>query len=469
MLEELADRVAVVRQRAGVAIGGGFWSFAMGRTITEGAFQSPELATSCVGGSARADIASRWHPHRAWCLICDFKELKGYRPSWTWWMSTARNGSTTPGTAVAAMAWLYRIEGRRLRRLEHDTTTWARDPVGQRGRNEPVPSDCRRAQRPHRAQRGGHEVFPSERRLDRNGAGRACSSGPSITARTSMEHAGSAGDAWPEILRRRPGARLLLVGRRPVPEVRRLAKVPGVEVVGQVPDVRPYVARAAVIVVPLRLARGIQNKVLEALAMGKATVASPSHWPVSGLASTVPVVTAWTNRQRGSTDDDPSRPLSPLPPPLGAEISHGRLTQPELSSNRQFGGGELLNLWNQSRSLRALRNSPARPRLADQPEVGARSLGDIEQRVPAIREREHPEHGQLLGLVGVAQLAINAPFAQLRLAVGKQILITAISLEDLDQATKSVKGLCELVAADEIEVVGRGVVLGELAVTTAHQ
>jgi len=60
-----------------------------------------------------------------------------------------------------------------------------------------------------------------------------------------------------------------------VPEVCRLATVPGVEVVGQVPDVRPYLASAAVAVAPLRIARGLQNKVLEAMAMAKPVVASP--------------------------------------------------------------------------------------------------------------------------------------------------------------------------------------------------
>src|SRR5262249_41087818 len=80
---------------------------------------------------------------------------------------------------------------------------------------------------------------------------------------------------WPEVRRRHPEARLLLVGRNPAPAVRRLDKTPGVTVVGQVPDVRPFVARAAAAVVPLRIARGLQNKVLEALAMGKAVVASP--------------------------------------------------------------------------------------------------------------------------------------------------------------------------------------------------
>jgi glycosyltransferase involved in cell wall biosynthesis len=72
-----------------------------------------------------------------------------------------------------------------------------------------------------------------------------------------------------------PQATIRLVGRRPTASVRRLAEVRGVEVVGQVPDVRPYLTRAAVAVVPLQLARGVQNKVLEALAMAKATIASP--------------------------------------------------------------------------------------------------------------------------------------------------------------------------------------------------
>ena len=66
-----------------------------------------------------------------------------------------------------------------------------------------------------------------------------------------------------------------MVGSNPGTAARRLAQLPGVELVGEVPDVRPHLAGAAVAVVPLRVARGIQNKVLEALAMGKAVVASP--------------------------------------------------------------------------------------------------------------------------------------------------------------------------------------------------
>src|SRR5262249_31571633 len=83
------------------------------------------------------------------------------------------------------------------------------------------------------------------------------------------------GEVWPEVPRRRPRAQVWLVGRRPTAAVQRLGEVPGVCVVGQVPDVRPYVARAALAVVPLRIARGVQNKVLEAMAMARPVVASP--------------------------------------------------------------------------------------------------------------------------------------------------------------------------------------------------
>ncbi len=80
---------------------------------------------------------------------------------------------------------------------------------------------------------------------------------------------------WPLVRERRPEARFFIVGARPAPEVQELARVPGVFVVGAVPDVRPYLAHAEVAVAPLRIARGIQNKVLEAMAMGLPTVATP--------------------------------------------------------------------------------------------------------------------------------------------------------------------------------------------------
>jgi sugar transferase (PEP-CTERM/EpsH1 system associated) len=79
---------------------------------------------------------------------------------------------------------------------------------------------------------------------------------------------------YPRIRRRLPRARLLIVGQRPARRVRRLAKIDGVEVTGAVPDVRPYFARAHVSVAPLRVAQGMQAKILEAMAMGAPVVAS---------------------------------------------------------------------------------------------------------------------------------------------------------------------------------------------------
>ncbi|MCE5276581.1 MAG: TIGR03087 family PEP-CTERM/XrtA system glycosyltransferase [Planctomycetaceae bacterium] len=67
-----------------------------------------------------------------------------------------------------------------------------------------------------------------------------------------------------------------IVGRRPARAVRRLARQAGVHVTGTVPDVRPYVARSRLAVAPLMIARGVQNKVLEALVMQRPVVASPA-------------------------------------------------------------------------------------------------------------------------------------------------------------------------------------------------
>jgi sugar transferase (PEP-CTERM/EpsH1 system associated) len=170
-------------------------------------------------------------------------------------------------------AWLHAAEGRRLRRLERDLPGW-----------------CRAVTLVSQAEADLYRTF--------------CRPGPvyAVTNGCDLEYfqpaAGTAGqdcvfvgaldyppnidgvvwfvqEAWPALRQRHPDLKLQLVGRRPAPAVTRLGAVPGLEVVGQVPDVRPYVARAGVVVVPLRLARGVQNKVLEALAMAKATVASP--------------------------------------------------------------------------------------------------------------------------------------------------------------------------------------------------
>lgn len=78
----------------------------------------------------------------------------------------------------------------------------------------------------------------------------------------------------PLIRQRYPDARFAIVGRAPTDEVCALKKLPGVIVTGEVPDVRPWLAAADAVVAPLLLARGVQNKLLEAMAMARPVVAS---------------------------------------------------------------------------------------------------------------------------------------------------------------------------------------------------
>ncbi|HET6724709.1 MAG TPA: TIGR03087 family PEP-CTERM/XrtA system glycosyltransferase [Gammaproteobacteria bacterium] len=84
-----------------------------------------------------------------------------------------------------------------------------------------------------------------------------------------------ASEVWPRIRERCPQAAFYIVGARPTRAVRALGKQPGVQVTGRVPDVKPYVKYAHVAVAPLRIARGIQNKVLEAQALGTPVVGTP--------------------------------------------------------------------------------------------------------------------------------------------------------------------------------------------------
>ena len=79
---------------------------------------------------------------------------------------------------------------------------------------------------------------------------------------------------WPHLRARRPALKLLIVGADPSPEMRRLGDLPGVTVTGSVPDVRPYIRGSALMVAPLAIARGTQNKILEAMAMGVPVVTS---------------------------------------------------------------------------------------------------------------------------------------------------------------------------------------------------
>jgi sugar transferase (PEP-CTERM/EpsH1 system associated) len=93
-------------------------------------------------------------------------------------------------------------------------------------------------------------------------------------------------EVFPQVRQSIPSAQFVIVGARPTRDVLQLASFPGVSVTGAVADVRPYLAHASAAVAPLRIARGVQNKVLEAMAMAIPVLATPAA--VEGIESNNP-------------------------------------------------------------------------------------------------------------------------------------------------------------------------------------
>jgi sugar transferase (PEP-CTERM/EpsH1 system associated) len=101
-----------------------------------------------------------------------------------------------------------------------------------------------------------------------------------------------ADEVFPAIRSRVPTARFFVVGARPAEAVRGLERREGITVTGAVRDIRPYLSHARLAVAPLRIARGIQNKVLEAMAMGRPVLASPAAMEGIDASGSLDAVTA---------------------------------------------------------------------------------------------------------------------------------------------------------------------------------
>jgi sugar transferase (PEP-CTERM/EpsH1 system associated) len=259
------------------------WSLARGFTATEGLFRSPRLA----------DVVRRWASQTrfdAALVFCssmlqylDCAELGSVRAvvdlvdvDSQKWFDYADRGS-------GAKRWLFRLEGRRLRKLEQraidraTAVTLVSEAEAELFRRV-CPNDKTVA-------------IPNGVDLDyfrpQNDGTRPWIPLPP-NDRTNLVFIGAldyranidgitwfASEVWPLLRREMPQLTLGLVGRNPAPAVRKLADIAGIRVFGTVPDVRPFLAAADLVIAPLRIARGIQNKVLEAMAMGKPVICSP--------------------------------------------------------------------------------------------------------------------------------------------------------------------------------------------------
>jgi polysaccharide biosynthesis protein PslH len=179
---------------------------------------------------------------------------------------------------VRRPGFLYGIEGRRLRRLERVFTGEAACGL----------LTTRHEMEILRRFAPAARVRCMENGVDFEYFDPACTpAGPTLEGRRFLVFVGAmdyypnadavewfAGRALPLLRRHVPDLEFFIVGRAPTPGVRELANLPGVHVTGAVPDVRPYLKASLAAVAPLRIARGVQNKVLEALAMGKRVMAS---------------------------------------------------------------------------------------------------------------------------------------------------------------------------------------------------
>jgi sugar transferase (PEP-CTERM/EpsH1 system associated) len=273
VLGQYAERVAIVRVGGWSRWARAVQALTAGRTATEGAFSSPELraivSTWAAQASFHATLASssamvpyqRLPALRDVPAVVDLVDVDSQK-----WFDYAQ-------ASRGPRAWLYRTEGRRLRQLEQPLPGWARgvalvgEAEAERYREFCAPGMVRAITNGvdfdyFRPTTPSHEpVCAFVGALDYL---------PNIDGATWFCR-----EVWPQVRQRRPEAKVLLIGRQPAPAIERLRALPGVELVGQVPDIRPSVARAAVAVVPLRIARGIQNKALEPLAMAKPTIVSP--------------------------------------------------------------------------------------------------------------------------------------------------------------------------------------------------
>jgi sugar transferase (PEP-CTERM/EpsH1 system associated) len=259
-----------------------------GGSLTEGAFREPalyqllehwrkesEFAAALVSASSLAQYLE----HRSMNDLPRFVDLVDVDSQK--WFDFAQSKAWPK-------SWLYRFEGRRVRKLEIELSRWAKAVT--------IVS---------RAECDVYDQFaaPAKGTIATNGvnleyfarlAGSASdgiSPIPSLAlpANKSLAFVGAldyypnidaavwfARDIWPAIFAKHPDAEFWIIGRKPTAEVQKLAALPGVKLYADVPDVRPYLTQAILAVCPIRIARGLQNKVLEAMAMGKATIAAPA-------------------------------------------------------------------------------------------------------------------------------------------------------------------------------------------------
>lgn len=271
-LAGLCHRVAIVPREWGSSLRG-LRSLALGGTISEGVFRSAKLSTIIESWCGDTNFVSAISSASSMARYLKTKRLNNARRIVDFVDVDSQKWADYQAASMPPMSWVYAAESRRLRKLEKKICGWANVVTVVSEHEASLLRDLTGARNVHSVTNG----------VDLNyfcpatpGAESGCVFVGALDYLPNIDGIEwFARIIWPNVRLRNPEARLTIVGRKPTRAVLELRAVPGVDVVGQVPDVRPYLDQAAVVVAPLRIARGLQNKVLEAFATGKPVVASP--------------------------------------------------------------------------------------------------------------------------------------------------------------------------------------------------
>ena len=253
------------------SIGKGLAALATGGSLTLPYFHSRRLRTQVarrLAGSSFDVIYASSSPMAQYAegsglpLVMDFVDVDSDK-----WIQYA-------GRSRPPRSWLYRTEGRRLQAYE--------SKIARRASYCVLATEAEESLLHSFAPWARTAVIPNGTDLDYYQPIEPASELPAVIFTGAMDYLPNV-DAvtyfcdsiFPLVRRRLPGAVFYIVGLNPAPAVVRLGGREGVVVTGAVTDVRPYYARASVCVAPLRIGRGVQNKVLQAMALALPVVASP--------------------------------------------------------------------------------------------------------------------------------------------------------------------------------------------------
>jgi len=283
-LSQLAGQVAIHKTNKLTSRARGVAALASGQAITPSLFYDPKLA----------DTITHWHTQRPFDAVLTFctgmiryarmlthpayrsRAFADARPIHVLDLVDvdSRKWSAYAAKAKGPMKWVYAQEAQRLSRIESGLEDHF-DRVSVISRPEA------QTYREHLRDHPGLTVVENGVDLDYFAPFNDIASQTAVFVGVLNYKPNIEAIQWyvkkvlPRVRKKLPNATFQIVGKDPCSRVKALRNHPGVEVIGTVPDVRPYIESAAAVVAPLKTARGVQNKVLEAMACRRAVVCTP--------------------------------------------------------------------------------------------------------------------------------------------------------------------------------------------------